>query len=103
MPPEDKNAAPRRRRRGPFPPAGVGCRPRRVAGARSTDRKRGREPEPVLSCRGGLVGPGAHRLGPPPLETEHGWLVVYHGVRQTVSGGLYRADALAYLLSCPPG
>ena len=30
-------------------------------------------------------------MGPPPLETEHGWLVVYHGVRQTVAGGLYRA------------
>ena len=30
-------------------------------------------------------------MGPPPLETEHGWLAVYHGVRQTVAGGLYRA------------
>jgi predicted GH43/DUF377 family glycosyl hydrolase len=30
-------------------------------------------------------------MGAPPLETEHGWLVVYHGVRQTVAGGLYRA------------
>jgi predicted GH43/DUF377 family glycosyl hydrolase len=30
-------------------------------------------------------------MGPPPLETAHGWLVVYHGVRQTVAGGLYRA------------
>jgi predicted GH43/DUF377 family glycosyl hydrolase len=30
-------------------------------------------------------------MGPPPLETEHGWLVVYHGVRHTVAGGLYRA------------
>jgi hypothetical protein len=25
------------------------------------------------------------------IETEHGWLVVYHCVRQTVAGGLYRA------------
>ena len=30
-------------------------------------------------------------MGAPPLQTEHGWLVVYHGVRQTVAGGLYRA------------
>jgi predicted GH43/DUF377 family glycosyl hydrolase len=30
-------------------------------------------------------------MGPPPIETDHGWLVVYHGVRQTVAGGLYRA------------
>ena len=30
-------------------------------------------------------------IGPPPLETAEGWLVVYHGVRQTVAGALYRA------------
>jgi beta-1,2-mannobiose phosphorylase / 1,2-beta-oligomannan phosphorylase len=30
-------------------------------------------------------------IGPPPLETEHGWLLVYRRVRQTVAGGLYRA------------
>jgi len=29
-------------------------------------------------------------MGPPPLETPEGWLVVYHGVRQTVAGSLYR-------------
>ena len=29
-------------------------------------------------------------LGPPPLETERGWLLVYHGVRVTVSGSIYR-------------
>jgi predicted GH43/DUF377 family glycosyl hydrolase len=29
-------------------------------------------------------------VGPPPLETTDGWLVVYHGVRQTVAGALYR-------------
>lgn len=29
-------------------------------------------------------------LGPPPLRTEHGWLVVYHGVKDTVAGELYR-------------
>jgi predicted GH43/DUF377 family glycosyl hydrolase len=26
----------------------------------------------------------------PPVETPHGWLVVYHGVKTTVSGSLYR-------------
>ena len=26
----------------------------------------------------------------PPIETERGWLVVYHGVRHTASGSLYR-------------
>jgi predicted GH43/DUF377 family glycosyl hydrolase len=29
-------------------------------------------------------------IGPPPLRTDRGWLVVYHGVKDTVSGGLYR-------------
>lgn len=29
-------------------------------------------------------------LGPPPLLTEYGWLVLYHGVRTTVSGSIYR-------------
>lgn len=30
-------------------------------------------------------------LGPPPLETPNGWLVMYHGVHRTASGSLYRA------------
>ena len=29
-------------------------------------------------------------LGPPPLETAEGWLVLYHGVRVTAGGSLYR-------------
>lgn len=29
-------------------------------------------------------------LGPPPIETEAGWLVIYHGIRVTASGSLYR-------------
>jgi predicted GH43/DUF377 family glycosyl hydrolase len=29
-------------------------------------------------------------LGPPPLRTEHGWLLVYHGVKNTVAGEIYR-------------
>jgi beta-1,4-mannooligosaccharide/beta-1,4-mannosyl-N-acetylglucosamine phosphorylase len=34
----------------------------------------------------------AHRvgLGPTPIETPEGWLVIYHGVRATASGSLYR-------------
>jgi predicted GH43/DUF377 family glycosyl hydrolase len=30
-------------------------------------------------------------LGPPPLETAEGWLVLYHGVRATADGPIYRA------------
>ena len=29
-------------------------------------------------------------LGPPPLLTDKGWLLCYHGVRVTVSGSIYR-------------
>ncbi len=30
-------------------------------------------------------------LGPPPLLTSRGWLLLYHGVRTTASGAVYRA------------
>jgi beta-1,4-mannooligosaccharide/beta-1,4-mannosyl-N-acetylglucosamine phosphorylase len=30
-------------------------------------------------------------LGPPPLETDEGWLVLYHGVHATSDGPIYRA------------
>jgi predicted GH43/DUF377 family glycosyl hydrolase len=29
-------------------------------------------------------------LGPPPLETDDGWLLCYHGVHMTVGGPIYR-------------
>src|SRR5680860_1351223 len=29
-------------------------------------------------------------LSPPPLRTEEGWLIMYHGVRDTAAGSLYR-------------
>ena len=34
----------------------------------------------------------AHRIGtcPPPIETTEGWLLGYHGVRNTVAGAIYR-------------
>jgi len=34
----------------------------------------------------------AHKvgLGPPPLETDAGWLLLYHGVRVTAAGAIYR-------------
>lgn len=44
------------------------------------------------------VRPGmwdCHRvgLGPPPIETEDGWLIIYHGVRNTTAGAIYRVGA----------
>jgi predicted GH43/DUF377 family glycosyl hydrolase len=34
----------------------------------------------------------AHKigLGPPPLATERGWLILYHGVHVTAAGAIYR-------------
>lgn len=29
-------------------------------------------------------------LGPQPIETSQGWLIIYHGVRKTASGSIYR-------------
>jgi len=29
-------------------------------------------------------------LGPPPIETPEGWLIIYHGARNTASGTIYR-------------
>lgn len=30
-------------------------------------------------------------LGPPPLRTSEGWLLLFHGVRESAAGALYRA------------
>jgi predicted GH43/DUF377 family glycosyl hydrolase len=40
-------------------------------------------------------------LSPPPLETEQGWLAIYHGVRHTSSGPLYRLGLALFDLKCP--
>lgn len=48
-------------------------------------------PVPVVEARrGGWWDAAKVGLGPPPMETEAGWLVLYHGVRTTASGSLYR-------------
>lgn len=35
---------------------------------------------PVLSPRGGYFDEGYVEMGPPPLRTDEGWLVLYHGI-----------------------
>ncbi len=44
----------------------------------------------VPARRGGWWDANKIGLGPPPLETAHGWLICYHGVRTTASGSIYR-------------
>ena len=45
----------------------------------------------VLSARPGPWWDSARvGLACPPIETEDGWLVIYHGVKTTVAGAIYR-------------
>jgi predicted GH43/DUF377 family glycosyl hydrolase len=59
--------------------------------SRSADLVSWSSPEQVLAPRAGAWWDSLRiGIGPPPLLTEHGWLLVYHGVKETVSGSLYR-------------
>jgi len=40
-------------------------------------------------------------LSPPLIETERGWLMLYHGVRQTAGGCLYRLGVALFDLEAP--
>jgi len=40
-------------------------------------------------------------LSPPPIETPEGWLVIYHGVKQTCSGCIYRLGLALFDLKKP--
>jgi len=40
--------------------------------------------------RGGWWDANKIGLSTPPIETRDGWLIIYHGVRETVSGSIYR-------------
>jgi len=44
----------------------------------------------LLPVRPGWWDSSRVGLGPPPIETDEGWLIIYHGVRATASGSLYR-------------
>ena len=45
----------------------------------------------LLHRRGGSWDNQRVGLGTQPIETSEGWLILYHGVRRTASGSLYRA------------
>lgn len=40
-------------------------------------------------------------LSPPPIETSQGWLVIYHGVRNTAAGSIYRLGLALFDLHAP--
>lgn len=70
--------------------------------SRSADLVGWRAAEPVMSCRVGAWW-DAQRigLGPPPIETPQGWLMIYHGVKQSVSGAIYRVGVALLDLEDP--
>jgi predicted GH43/DUF377 family glycosyl hydrolase len=59
--------------------------------SRSDDLVSWSTPEQVLQPRAGAWWDSLRiGIGPPPLRTEHGWLLIYHGVKDTVAGEIYR-------------
>jgi len=48
--------------------------------------------DPVYAHESDYIGSGC-----PPIETEHGWLLIYHGVQDTNQGLIYSACAAALL------
>jgi beta-1,2-mannobiose phosphorylase / 1,2-beta-oligomannan phosphorylase len=59
--------------------------------SRSADLDSWSAPEQVMQPRTGAWWDSLRiGIGPPPLRTEHGWLLLYHGVKSTVGGDIYR-------------
>ncbi len=59
--------------------------------SRSVDLRSWSAPEQVLQPRRGAWWDSLRiGIGPPPLKTERGWLVIYHGVKETIAGAIYR-------------
>jgi predicted GH43/DUF377 family glycosyl hydrolase len=51
--------------------------------------------------RGGWWDANKIGLCSPPIETANGWLMIYHGVRQTASGSIYRLGLALFDLELP--
>ena len=51
--------------------------------------------------RGGWWDAGKVGISPPPIETDRGWLLLYHGVRMTAAGCIYRLGAALMDLKSP--
>jgi len=95
MPPDDKDAALFPRRFGgrwvmvhrPAPIQG----PANIWISYSPDLRHWGDHSVLIEAReGAWWDAGKIGLGPPPLETDDGWLIMYHGAHQTASGPIYR-------------
>jgi predicted GH43/DUF377 family glycosyl hydrolase len=105
MPPEDKDAALFPRRIG----GQWALIHRPVSGPRahmwmsySPDLRHWGNHKMMLEARRGAWW-DANKIGlsPPPIETPEGWLVIYHGVRQTAAGAIYRLGLALFDLHAP--
>jgi beta-1,2-mannobiose phosphorylase / 1,2-beta-oligomannan phosphorylase len=95
--PDDKNAALLPERVGGKwilyhrPTSGFASSTPGISLSRSDDLRSWSPPESVMDPRAGAWWDSLRiGIGPPLLKTEHGWLLVYHGVKETVSGAIYR-------------
>jgi predicted GH43/DUF377 family glycosyl hydrolase len=105
MPPEDKDAALLPRRiNGHW---ALIHRPMTTLGAHmwisySPDLRHWGSHKVMLQARrGGWWDANKIGLCSPPIETERGWLVLYHGVRHTASGSIYRLGLALFDLERP--
>lgn len=55
----------------------------------------------LLARRGGWWDANKIGLSPPLVETKSGWLMIYHGVRTTAGGRLYRLGLALFSLTDP--
>jgi len=107
MPPENKDAALMPRRIGehwalihrPVSSVSAGCH---VWISYSPDLRHWGSPRVILQARKGAWW-DANKIGlsPPPIETDQGWLIIYHGVRHTGAGCIYRLGLALLDLQTP--
>lgn len=105
MPPEDKDAALLPRRINGY--WALIHRPMTALGAHmwisySPDLRHWGSHKVILQARrGGWWDANKIGLCSPPIETAKGWLTIYHGVRQTASGNIYRLGLALFDLEQP--
>ncbi|GAA0898314.1 hypothetical protein [Virgisporangium aurantiacum] len=107
MPPEDKNASLLPRKiNGQYVlfhrPVSATSHRADVWLSRSADLRSWTASEPVLQSRTGPWWDATRiGMGPPPIETPHGWLCFYHGVKQMVATSIYRVGIMLLDLEDP--
>lgn len=55
----------------------------------------------IHAREGAFWDAGKVGLGPPPLRTDAGWLIMYHGVKHTAAGAIYRVGTALLDLEDP--